>query len=126
MSLFRARESESLKDETGFRSVKVKGRAVGWWKSRQKVATIPNRPATSEVTIAQLVLIKQLENDMLTTTALLLRWPLTGTKVGHVKLWARPFPATSHGSRPAPGVQDLDTVLTGSGEETRFIMQCLS
>jgi hypothetical protein len=71
-------------------------------------------PSRNEVAIVQPVLVKQLENDMLTAVAFLPRWLLTGTKVGHVKLWIRPLPATSrkngHGSRTAPDVQDLDWV----------------
>ena len=51
---------------------------------------------------------------MLTAIAFLPRWLLTGNKVGHVKLWIRPLPATSRkngpGSRTAPDVQDLDWV----------------
>jgi len=70
-------------------------------------------PSRNEVAIVQPVLVKQLENDMLTAVAFLPRWLLTGTKVGHVKLWIRPLPATSrkngHG-RTAPDVQDLDWV----------------
>ncbi len=71
-------------------------------------------PSRNEVAIVQPVLVKQLENDMLTAITFLPRWLLTGTKVGHVKLWIRPLPATSrkngHGSRPVPDVQDLDWV----------------
>jgi hypothetical protein len=71
-------------------------------------------PSRNEVAIVQPVLVKQLENDMLTAIAFLPRWLLNGTKVGHVKLWIRPLPATSrkngHPSRTATDVQDLDWV----------------
>ena len=70
-------------------------------------------PSRNEVAIVQPVLVKQLENDMLTAIAFLPRWLLNGTKVGHVKLWIRPLPVTSrkngHASR-ATDVQDLDWV----------------
>lgn len=71
-------------------------------------------PSRNEVAIVQPVLVKQLENDILTAVAFLPRWLLTSTKVGHVKLWIRPLPATSRkngqGSRTAPDVQDPDWV----------------
>ena len=71
-------------------------------------------PSRNEVAIVQPVLVKQLENDMLTAIAFLPRWLLTGTKIGHVKLWIRPLPVTSrkngHASRVATDVQDLDWV----------------
>jgi hypothetical protein len=52
-------------------------------------------PSHNEVAIVQPVLVKQLENDILTAIAFLPRWLLTSTKVGHVKMWIRPLPATS-------------------------------
>lgn len=69
-------------------------------------------PSRNEVAIVQPVLVKQLENDILTAIAFLPRWILTGTKVGHVKLWIRPLPVTSrkNGSRTATDAQDLDWV----------------
>jgi catabolite repression protein CreC len=71
-------------------------------------------PSRNEVAIVQPVLIKQLENDILTAIAFLPRWLLTSTKVGHVKLWIRPLPATSkkngHASRIATDTQDVDWV----------------
>ena len=70
-------------------------------------------PSRNEVAIVQPVLVKQLENDMLTAIAFLPRWLLTGTKVGHVKLWIRPLPTSrknGHASRGATDVQDLDWV----------------
>jgi hypothetical protein len=71
-------------------------------------------PSRNEVAIVQPVLVKQLENDMLTAVAFLPRWLLTGNKVGHVKLWIRPLPVTSrkngHGSRTTADAQDLDWV----------------
>jgi hypothetical protein len=71
-------------------------------------------PSRNEVAIVQPVLVKQLENDILTAIAFLPRWLLTGTKVGHVKLWIRPLPVTSrrngHASRTATDAQDLDWV----------------
>ena len=70
-------------------------------------------PSRNEVAIVQPVLVKQLENDMLTAIAFLPRWLLTGTKVGHVKLWIRPLPTlrkNGHTSRGATDVQDLDWV----------------
>ncbi|KAH9993809.1 WD40-repeat-containing domain protein [Russula vinacea] len=70
-------------------------------------------PSRNEVAIVQPVLVKQLENDMLTAIAFLPRWLLTGTKVGHVKLWIRPLPTSrknGHTSRGATDVQDLDWV----------------
>jgi hypothetical protein len=69
-------------------------------------------PSRNEVAIVQPVLVEQLENDILTAMAFLLRCLLTGTKVGHVKLWIRPLPVTSrkngHASRTATDVQDVD------------------
>jgi catabolite repression protein CreC len=69
-------------------------------------------PSRNEVAIVQPVLVKQLENDMLTAVAFLPRWLLTGSKVGHVKLWIRPLPTTprknEHSSRVATDAQDLD------------------
>ncbi len=71
-------------------------------------------PSRNEVAIVQPVLVKQLENAVLTAIVFLPRWLITGNKVGHVKLWIRPLPVTSrkngHGSRTAPDVQDLDWV----------------
>jgi catabolite repression protein CreC len=71
-------------------------------------------PSRNEVAIVQPVLVKQLENDILTAVAFLPRWLLTGSKVGHVKLWIRPLPVTSrkngHSSRTAADGQDLDWV----------------
>ncbi|KAI9446155.1 WD40 repeat-like protein [Lactarius indigo] len=71
-------------------------------------------PSRNEVAIVQPVLVKQLENDILTAIAFLPRWLLTGTRVGHVKMWIRPLPATSrkngHASRAATDAQDLDWV----------------
>ena len=71
-------------------------------------------PSRNEVAIVQPVLVKQLENDILTAVSFLPRWLLTGTKVGHVKLWIRPLPATSrkngHASRTATDAQDVDWV----------------
>jgi hypothetical protein len=70
-------------------------------------------PSRNEVAIVQPVLVKQLENDMLTAIAFLPRWLLTGTKVGHVKLWIRPLPVArknGHASRVTTDVQDLDWV----------------
>ena len=70
-------------------------------------------PSRNEVAIVQPVLVEQLENDMLTAIAFLPRWLLTGTKVGHVKLWIRPLPMlrkNGHTSRGATDVQDLDWV----------------
>jgi catabolite repression protein CreC len=71
-------------------------------------------PSRNEVAIVQPVLVKQLENDILTAVAFHPRWLLTGSKVGHVKLWIRPLPATSrkngHSSRTAADAQDLDWV----------------
>jgi catabolite repression protein CreC len=51
-------------------------------------------PSRNEVAIVQPVLVKQLGNDMLTAIGFLPRWLLTGTKVGHVKLWIRPLLTT--------------------------------
>ena len=59
------------------------------WMARSCTTTAPSR---NEVAIVQPVLLKQLENDIL---AFLPRWLLTSTKVGHVKMWIRPLPATS-------------------------------
>jgi len=71
-------------------------------------------PSRNEVAIVQPVLVKQLENDILTAVAFLPRWLLTGTKVGHVKLWIRPLPVTSrkngHALRTATDAQDVDWV----------------
>jgi hypothetical protein len=71
-------------------------------------------PSRNEVAIVQPVLVKQLENDILTAIAFLPRWLLTGTKVGHVKLWIRPLPASprknGHASRTATDAQDVDWV----------------
>jgi len=71
-------------------------------------------PSRNEVAIVQPVLVKQLENDILSAVAFLPRWLLTGSKVGHVKMWIRPLPATSrkngHASRVATDAQDLDWV----------------
>ncbi|KAI9439472.1 WD40 repeat-like protein [Lactarius psammicola] len=71
-------------------------------------------PSRNEVAIVQPVLVKQLENDILTAVGFLPRWLLTGTRVGHVKMWIRPLPATSrkngHASRAATDAQDLDWV----------------
>jgi hypothetical protein len=73
-------------------------------------------PSRNEVAIVQPVLVKQLENDILTAIAFLPRWLLTGTKVGHVKLWIRPLPAMprknghGHASRTATEAQDVDWV----------------
>lgn len=71
-------------------------------------------PSRNEVAIVQPVLVKQLENDILTAIAFLPRWLLTSTKVGHVKMWIRPLLATSRkngqSSRVATDAQDLDWV----------------
>jgi len=71
-------------------------------------------PSRNEVAIVQPVLVKQLENDILTAIAFLPRWLITATKVGHVKLWIRPLPTTArrngHGSRMATDAQDVDWV----------------
>ncbi|KAH9958312.1 WD40 repeat-like protein [Russula dissimulans] len=71
-------------------------------------------PSRTEVAIVQPVLVKQLENEILTAIAFLPRWLITGTKVGHVKLWIRPLPAAprknGHGSRMATDAQDVDWV----------------
>ncbi|KAH9066359.1 hypothetical protein EDB87DRAFT_1590753 [Lactarius vividus] len=71
-------------------------------------------PSRNEVAIVQPVLVKQLENDILTAVAFLLRWLLTGSRVGHIKMWIHPLPATSwkngHASRAATDAQDLDWV----------------
>jgi hypothetical protein len=71
-------------------------------------------PSRNEVAIVQPVLVKQLENDILTAVAFLPRWLLTGSRVGHVKMWIRPLPTTSrkngHTSRVATDAQDLDWV----------------
>ena len=71
-------------------------------------------PSRNEVAIVQPVLVKQLENDILTAVAFLPRWLLTGTKVGHVKIWIRPLLATSrkNGQTSCVGTdaQDLDWV----------------
>ncbi|KAH9071199.1 WD40 repeat-like protein [Lactarius deliciosus] len=60
-------------------------------------------PSRNEVAIVQPVLVKQLENDILTAVA-----------VGHIKMWIRPLPATSrkngHAPRAATDAQDLDWV----------------
>jgi hypothetical protein len=57
------------------------------------------RPASQAVIVKQ-VLVKQFENDMLALTAFLLRWLLTGVKVGYVKLWVCSLPATSPKNGP--------------------------
>jgi catabolite repression protein CreC len=71
-------------------------------------------PSRNEVAIVQPVLVKQLENDILTAVAFLPRWLLTGSKVGQVKLWIRPLPTAprrnGHSSRTAADAQDLDWV----------------
>jgi len=71
-------------------------------------------PSRNEVAIVQPVLVKQLENDILTAVSFLPRWLLTATKVGHVKLWIRPLPVTSrkngHASRTVADAQDVDWV----------------
>jgi len=71
-------------------------------------------PSRNEVAIVQPVLVKQLENDILTAIAFLPRWLLTGSRVGHVKMWIRPLPATARKngqtSRVATEAQDLDWI----------------
>jgi hypothetical protein len=70
-------------------------------------------PSRNEVAIVQPVLVKQLDNDILTAIAFLPRWLLTSTKVGHVKMWIRPLPTSrknGQSSRAATDAQDLDWV----------------
>ncbi|KAI0042698.1 WD40 repeat-like protein [Auriscalpium vulgare] len=48
-------------------------------------------PSRNEVAVVQPVLVKQLEDDLLTAVMFLPRWLLTASKTGLVKLWIRPL-----------------------------------
>jgi len=52
-------------------------------------------PSRNEVAVVQPVLIKHIENDILTDVAFLPKGILTATKLGHVKFWIRPLAGPS-------------------------------
>ncbi|KAK7467446.1 hypothetical protein VKT23_004500 [Stygiomarasmius scandens] len=68
-------------------------------------------PSRNEIAVVQPVLVKQMENELMTWISFLPRHVLTSTKTGYLKLWIRPLaPKTRQPSkynRNVPDIRDL-------------------